>query len=222
MSTDHTQKEYLVLQYAAGDKLYVPTDQIDRLSHYILLRRLKDMRQSLENAQSKDNVGAWRGAIRLLRASDRALYLKITRKMLNHLYGLGVEDARGLLQEAEVWSEPDEMQGEVNVPGRRRSADTKVLLTDRPFEVAAMHLSGEAILDLVQKWLQEDKASFFVKVLANPRSSLPEISEAIRRYRSICADDSLSDDVMRGFSVSLSRRFLTEQIEFIKIGQVLE
>jgi pyruvate, water dikinase len=191
----------------------------DRLSHYILYRRLKDMRQSLESAQARDNVGAWRGAIRLLRASDRALYLKITRKMLNHLYGLGVEDARGLLQEAEVWSEPDEMQGEVNVPGRRRSADTKVLLTDRPFEVAAMHLSGEAILDLVQKWLQEDKASFFVKVLANPRSSLPEISEAIRRYRSICADDSLSEDVMRGFSVSLSRRFLTEQIEFIKIAK---
>ncbi len=35
MSTDHTEKEYLVLQYAAGDKLYVPTDQIDRVNRYI-------------------------------------------------------------------------------------------------------------------------------------------------------------------------------------------
>ncbi len=35
MSTDSTQKEYLVLLYAAGDKLYVPTDQIDRVSRYI-------------------------------------------------------------------------------------------------------------------------------------------------------------------------------------------
>ncbi|GAI55875.1 unnamed protein product, partial [marine sediment metagenome] len=35
MSTDNTEKEYLVLQYAAGDKLYVPTDQIDRVNRYI-------------------------------------------------------------------------------------------------------------------------------------------------------------------------------------------
>ena len=35
MSSNHSQREYLVLEYAAGDRLYVPTDQIDRLSRYI-------------------------------------------------------------------------------------------------------------------------------------------------------------------------------------------
>jgi len=35
LSSDNTVKEYLVLQYAAGDKLYVPTDQIDRVNRYI-------------------------------------------------------------------------------------------------------------------------------------------------------------------------------------------
>ncbi len=35
MHTNSSQKEYLVLQYAAGDKLYVPTDQIYRLSRYV-------------------------------------------------------------------------------------------------------------------------------------------------------------------------------------------
>ena len=35
LSTDNTEKEYLVLQYAAGDKLYVPTDQIDRVNRYV-------------------------------------------------------------------------------------------------------------------------------------------------------------------------------------------
>ncbi|MFC2060053.1 transcription-repair coupling factor [Chloroflexota bacterium] len=34
-STDNTEKEYLVLQYAASDKLYVPSDQIDRINRYI-------------------------------------------------------------------------------------------------------------------------------------------------------------------------------------------
>jgi transcription-repair coupling factor (superfamily II helicase) len=35
MSTNNSQKEYLILEYADGDKLYVPTDQIDRVNHYI-------------------------------------------------------------------------------------------------------------------------------------------------------------------------------------------
>ncbi|MFC1932248.1 transcription-repair coupling factor [Chloroflexota bacterium] len=35
MSADNGEKEYLVLEYAAGDKLYVPTDQIDRVSRYV-------------------------------------------------------------------------------------------------------------------------------------------------------------------------------------------
>ena len=35
MSSNHTEREYLVLEYTAGDRLYVPTDQIDRISRYI-------------------------------------------------------------------------------------------------------------------------------------------------------------------------------------------
>jgi transcription-repair coupling factor (superfamily II helicase) len=35
MTTNHVKREYLVLQYAAGDRLYVPTDQIDRVGRYI-------------------------------------------------------------------------------------------------------------------------------------------------------------------------------------------
>jgi transcription-repair coupling factor (superfamily II helicase) len=35
MTTREGEKEYLVLEYAAGDKLYVPADQIDRVTRYI-------------------------------------------------------------------------------------------------------------------------------------------------------------------------------------------
>jgi transcription-repair coupling factor (superfamily II helicase) len=35
MSTDNTQKEYLLLTYADGDQLYVPTDQLERVNRYI-------------------------------------------------------------------------------------------------------------------------------------------------------------------------------------------
>ncbi|TET25936.1 MAG: transcription-repair coupling factor, partial [Dehalococcoidia bacterium] len=35
MSANGSEKEYLVLHYAGGDRLYVPADQIDRISRYI-------------------------------------------------------------------------------------------------------------------------------------------------------------------------------------------
>ncbi len=35
LSSNGSEKEYLVLHYAAGDKLYVPTDQIDRVNRYV-------------------------------------------------------------------------------------------------------------------------------------------------------------------------------------------
>ncbi|MFC2045436.1 transcription-repair coupling factor [Chloroflexota bacterium] len=35
MKVDDTEKEYLVLLYASNDKLYVPTDQIDRVTRYV-------------------------------------------------------------------------------------------------------------------------------------------------------------------------------------------
>ncbi len=35
ISSDGIEREYLVLEYAAGDKLYVPTERIDRISRYI-------------------------------------------------------------------------------------------------------------------------------------------------------------------------------------------
>ncbi|MCJ7426175.1 MAG: transcription-repair coupling factor [Dehalococcoidales bacterium] len=35
MANENSQREYLVLKYAANDRLYVPTDQIDRVNRYV-------------------------------------------------------------------------------------------------------------------------------------------------------------------------------------------
>ena len=35
LSTGEAEREYLILEYAAGDKLYVPIDQIDRVTRYV-------------------------------------------------------------------------------------------------------------------------------------------------------------------------------------------
>ena len=35
MTAEGVEREYLVLEYSAGDRLYVPTDQVDRISRYV-------------------------------------------------------------------------------------------------------------------------------------------------------------------------------------------
>ena len=191
----------------------------DRLGHYILFQQLQAIHKNYEDASAVDQPEAWRSTVRLLRASDRSFYLKIARKILNYLYSMGIREASELLHGTEAPVDMENVQGEINVPGKRQQVDAALLLSDAPFEVAAKHLSGETILALVQKWLQEDKAAFFIKVLANPRSSLPEIAEVVRRYQNLSTDGGLPDDVLGGLRVSLARRFFTEQLDFIKVAK---
>jgi len=63
MSTDNTEKEYLVLQYTNGDRLYVPTDQIDRVNRYIgagdrppVLSRLGTQEWTRTKQRAKESV----------------------------------------------------------------------------------------------------------------------------------------------------------------------
>ncbi|MCP4546526.1 MAG: pyruvate, phosphate dikinase [bacterium] len=195
----------------------------ERLGYFILFKRLKSLRATQEIAEGelkKPEMDGWRGTIQMLRVSDRALYLRIARKMLNYLCSIGVDEASSLLQDADIMSNLEEVSGELNVPGYRKSTKTDLLLSDRPFEIAADNLNSETFFDLMQKWMQEDKAAFFIKILANPRSSINEISDAIRRYRHIIRDSAgLPAPIIRGLRVNLIKRFLNEQLDFLKIAK---
>jgi len=63
MSADNGEREYLVLEYAVGDKLYVPIDQIDRVTRYVgaaerppVLSRLGTQEWSRTKQRVKESV----------------------------------------------------------------------------------------------------------------------------------------------------------------------
>ncbi len=66
MGGEGSEKEYLVLEYAAGDRLYVPTDQLDRVAPYVATG---------ERMPSLTRLGTqeWRRAKERARASTREL-----------------------------------------------------------------------------------------------------------------------------------------------------
>jgi pyruvate,water dikinase len=195
-----------------------------RLSHYVLFQRMQGVREDWLAVRAGTNVDeqdAWRVPMHLLRQSDKNLYLRIARKMLNHLCRIGVMEAQNLLPGATVNNDAAaEASVDTNVPGRRISPDFALLLTDRPFELAGRHLSGSEILERVQRWMQEDKAADFMRTLNNPRTSVPEIAEAIRRFhQSVVDGSSFAPSTLKSLRVSLTQRLLTEQLDFVRVAK---
>jgi len=160
----------------------------------------------------------WRGAINLLREADRDLFVRVARRMIRHLYWVNVEDAREVLErtghrqvsdaEGAGWSE--------NRPEEKATWDDAYYMTNAPFDLAARHLSGDEILHLVQTWMAEERSSLLAKIVSNRQTSIVDITRALRRYKEQMPDEGrLPAVAQKGTVVSLIRRFLSEDLEFI-------
>ncbi len=193
----------------------------DRLGHWVLFRKLESMGRKWRELGSGDEVGEganWRVLVDLLRETDDALFVRIARKMLNHLCSSGIAEAQDMLREIDAeWDPLDTKTGEANVPEHRVETDRWLLETGRPFDVAARYLGGDEIIKRVQRWVQADKASQFLKVLDNPRSTLVEVRDALRRFHQLAPDGiGLPESTLKSVRVALSQRVLTEQLEFVQ------
>ena len=194
----------------------------ERLGHSILFHSMHQMRQQWEEASREleaEKEDRWRGPIELLRRSDRDLYLRIARKMVNHLCWAGVDGGQDLLQEI-YGALPTDQPPDPNYPARPRTVNEEVLLSGKPFELARKFLGVDQVLALTRDWVMEDKASFLPKVLNNPRAALTEVGGALRRFHHLLADGAdLPHASLNGILVSLIRRFLTDQLVTISIAK---
>ncbi|MCP4574364.1 MAG: pyruvate, phosphate dikinase [bacterium] len=162
-------------------------------------------------------VPAWRTELDKIRETRSHQFLRVSRKMLNHLCSIGLADAERMLDEVDDSSGD---QSGPNMPGPQEHLEGSVLMEGRPFELADRFLGDDEILTRLRKWLQEDKASFFSTVVGDPRSTMPEIAEAIRRYNDVLRGRSgLAPSTLKSLRVSLIQRFLTEQLDYITVGK---
>jgi pyruvate,water dikinase len=195
----------------------------DRVGHSILYHQLHHMRREWEQAsRTADDADhqRWRGPIDLLRRTDRTLYLRIARKMVNHLCWVGITGAQELLQTTYGGAPDPEAAGDSNAPIRSRVFNDSPLLSGEPFLLASQTLGDDEVLHLIQAWITEDRASFLPKLLNNERTSLAEVAEGLRRFHHLMVDGGgLSESTLNGMRVSLIRRFLTEQLDFITIAK---
>ncbi|MCK5033861.1 MAG: PEP/pyruvate-binding domain-containing protein, partial [Calditrichia bacterium] len=81
-------------------------------------------------------------------------------------------------------------------------------------------LTKAKILTNIQKWIQQDRTSFLVRITSDMNSSLTDISNAVRKYFQMAPEGlELWPAARIGVRAALIRRFLSEQLEFVIIAK---
>ena len=190
----------------------------DFIQHKILRKVIGDAHQ--DDKQKSE----WRIVLDMSRRMDQDLFIRITHKMLNYLCWNGIEEANEILQKIGSDKETDieELSDGNNRPLERMGRDDILALSNEIFDIADRNISDSEIQASVQKWMQEDRASFLIKTLVNLESSLGDIADAIRRFVHLAPEGiELSESILKGIRVSLVRQIITDQLEYIKIAQNL-
>ncbi len=197
----------------------------NRLAYFIMYQKLKMVFSKWESAKediTSKKQGEWQIVLELLQRTDPDLYIRISRKMLNHLIWTGVDEAERLLQAfspAPQYQYSD-VSGETNTPLTKQIFENSTKISREVFLMAERHLSNTEILSNIQKWMQQDKTAFLVRATSNNDSSLNDIVEALYKYYQIAPDGlQLMPSTRTGVRASLIRRFFSDQLEFINIAK---
>jgi hypothetical protein len=190
---------------------------------YQNLRSVFGEQGSQSKSRSKRKESEWNIVLDLLKKTDPDVFVRISRKMLNHLVWKGIEEAEDLLQQflpVLRYGEQD-IVAESNRPLQTRALDDSDQLSQQVFDIATRHMRDEDILNNIRKWIQQDKTSFLVRATSNVNSSLTDINHAVRRFFQIAPGEGLelSPSARIGVRASLIRRFLTDQLEFVVIAK---
>ncbi|MBN2489231.1 MAG: pyruvate, phosphate dikinase [Planctomycetes bacterium] len=192
----------------------------NRLGHFMMYNRMKDVFQEYRAAQQdlkEHQAEDWRAALNLLRQTDHNLFLKLSRRMLNLLCWSGIQEAEDLLQKAtsDLRSREDRAMADDNLPYQKSALTFNDELAETVFALAARQFASEHVLAHVHRWLQEERVSFILQLL-NQNLPLAKVVDSIRRYHHMAAGGmTLPQTTSRGVLVSLVRRFLSGQPDYL-------
>jgi len=193
---------------------------VDRVGHFIQYNRMKQVFHEYQTARkslSEHKVEEWRVALNLLRRTDHDLFLNIARRMLNFLCWSGAAEAERFLQRppVDVCDTGNAGAGDDNRPYQKSVLVLTDGLSDEIFAIASRHLTSEQIFSSIQRWIREERLGFLAQ-LVNQNLPLARVIDAVRRYHHIAPEGiGLPPATKRGVQVSLIRRFLSDQPQFI-------
>ena len=193
----------------------------ERIAYFLLQRRRGDdllTEKSAVQVTSPKEDGQWRVILDFLRHTDPSLLVRITRKMINDLHWRGVAEAHTLLRDFTPGLE-DYLQ-EDNRPRQRETIADFAKLAESTFLIAAKNLPEDELASRIHNWIRESKVVFLVDTVAHLDVALGDITSVLERFRNTTVDEKeLPISVQTELKVSLLRRFLSDQIDYINIAK---
>ncbi|MGE5246512.1 MAG: PEP/pyruvate-binding domain-containing protein [Betaproteobacteria bacterium] len=169
-----------------------------------------------ERAGAAARYEEWPIIVEFLRRTDPYQLARLSHRMLNHLSWSGVERAQAMLASyASSARDRDENALDENRP-LDHTADALPTAPEQVFTLAARHMTGDEILAALEKWIREDKSAFLIETLDHLGSTIADIAQALDRFQQLAIDDEdLSRATRIGLRVSLARRLLTDDTDFV-------
>ena len=183
-----------------------------------LLSTVSQWEKAKKDLESKKKPD-WMVILELVERMDSNLFNKLSRRMLNRLCLLGIEDAQNVLGCLGIKKSCDRIpvEQDVNIPSLKIKFELYNKFHQNIFKLASENLSSEEIASLLNKWIREDKTGFLVTALENTNSPVSEIAAAISRYHHLNLPDiDISAYSRSNINALFIQRIFTEQMEFVR------
>lgn len=190
----------------------------ERISHYLLYRKLKRLYKEIDTNDNHEHKPEWAVVLDLLKQTDKDLFSIISRKMIITLFTRGIKEAADLFARTGSLS-TEGTETEINKPSKKQILQKSYFLSGEIFDVAQKYLKNTEILDLVLRWTNEERTNYLIKIITDPHTPINEITDAIRKYINASSLSSRDTHVTKGTRVSLIRKFLSDQLEYINIAK---
>lgn len=187
--------------------------------------KVEDHKVSTEEKEVKEEKQDWEVIIDLLKRTDPRTLLRMTRKMVYHLYRNENEKIRALLTDVcpidPVQESPEKAKWcGINMPNPKQDIDSLLEVQEKVFEVAKESLTSEEISELFHQWLKEDKARPILMASQKRGIPLHEIkSELNSFFDKPDSETALSLEDRMSIKSALIPRFFTNRLEFITVAK---
>ena len=194
----------------------------ERIENFLFQRDLMSALSQWEKAKSDIEANRkpdWMIILELVEKMDSSLFKKLSRRMLNRLCLLGVEEAQNVLGCLGLKKSCDNIpiHQDVNIPSLKIKFELYDKFNQNIFKLASDNLSSDEITTYLNKWIKEDKTGFLVSVLEDTNTSVSEIAAAVSRFHHLnFADVEISDYTSSNINALFIQRIFTEQIEFVR------
>ncbi len=163
----------------------------------------------------------WEIVLDMLAQTNPKLLVKLSRKMVNHLYWIGIPEAEKLVDEFNpIMSNSLQSSSEENKPYQKNENSDMIKLAYQVFSLAGENISEKEVLEYIQKWTREDRSGFLSEILENSGSSLAKISLSLERYYHMDHDMiELTPPRKKSFIIALIKRVLSGQKNMVEIAK---